>query len=562
MANLYDKSSLVMIPSGKKDGTVFSQKPVDGSGDFTFSRGSNLAATRVGPTGLIEKGRENLLLRSNDFDTTWNNDLGSGSSIQDGQTGYDGSNDAWLITKTKSVGRISQESLSFGGVSTFSVYAKKADSDYIVIQAASNFAYFDLTTGLAQNETSGIISASSTDEGNGWYRCSIVFNVSASSTCYVYPAEDGSVSATSGSIYIQSAQLEIGLAATDYIESGATTGKAGLLEDEPRFDYSGGATCPSLLLEPSRTNLIKQSEYFDSWSKTGLSVSSNAVISPDGNLNGTEVNITAGGHFLFDIISASPSTTYTFSWYAKRGTASNVRYSVLDNTNIVDIIPSTSYYNDISSTEWKRVSIQFTTPSNCSSVRPYILRDGGQLGTVYLYGAQLEEASYPTSYIPNHSGGSVTRGAETSLASNISSLFGSNNTFYSEFVYYTSSTSTFLEVNQDGGAANLLQISATSSDKINYTIFANGAFIASRSTNSILTDGVMKVALKYDGVNYKVFLNGSLVDTYSQTSIPVSLNRVYCGNARGSQQFGKGINQTLLFPEALSDADCITLTTL
>ena len=152
---------------------------------------------------------------------------------------------------------------------------------------------------------------------------------------------------------------------------------------------------------------------------------------------------------------------------------------------------------------------------------------GSNTDAIYLWGLQVEEASYPTSYIPNHSGGSVTRGAETSLASNISSLFGSNNTFYSEFVYYTSSTSTFLEVNQDGGAANLLQINATSSDKINYTIFANGAFIASRSTNSILTDGVMKVASKYDGVNYKVFLNGSLVDTYSQTSIPVSLNRIY-----------------------------------
>jgi len=53
-----------------------------------------------------------------------------------------------------------------------------------------------------------------------------------------------------------------------------------------------------------------------------------------------------------------------------------------------------------------------------------------------------------------------------------------------------------------------------------------------------------------------------LIDTYAQTSIPVSLNRIYCGNARGAQQFGKGIVQTLLFPEALSDADCITLTTI
>ena len=32
------------------------------SGDFTFSRGSNLAATRVDVNGLIEKGRENLAL--------------------------------------------------------------------------------------------------------------------------------------------------------------------------------------------------------------------------------------------------------------------------------------------------------------------------------------------------------------------------------------------------------------------------------------------------------------------------------------------------------------------
>jgi hypothetical protein len=32
-----------------------------GDGDFTFSRGSNLAATRVDVNGLIEKGRENLL---------------------------------------------------------------------------------------------------------------------------------------------------------------------------------------------------------------------------------------------------------------------------------------------------------------------------------------------------------------------------------------------------------------------------------------------------------------------------------------------------------------------
>jgi hypothetical protein len=56
----YSDASLVMIPSGVKNGTVFSQKPLSSDGELTFTR-SNDTATRVGPDGLIEKVRTNLL---------------------------------------------------------------------------------------------------------------------------------------------------------------------------------------------------------------------------------------------------------------------------------------------------------------------------------------------------------------------------------------------------------------------------------------------------------------------------------------------------------------------
>ena len=69
--SIYKSSSLAMIPTAYKDGKLYSIRPTDGSGDFTFSRGSNLAATRVDVNGLIEKGRENLVLQSNQFDTSW-----------------------------------------------------------------------------------------------------------------------------------------------------------------------------------------------------------------------------------------------------------------------------------------------------------------------------------------------------------------------------------------------------------------------------------------------------------------------------------------------------------
>ena len=71
--SLYKDASLVMLPSAYKDGKLYSIRPTDGSGDFTFSRGTNLSATRVNASQLIEKGRENTLLYSNDFSRSqWN----------------------------------------------------------------------------------------------------------------------------------------------------------------------------------------------------------------------------------------------------------------------------------------------------------------------------------------------------------------------------------------------------------------------------------------------------------------------------------------------------------
>src|SRR5210317_2249993 len=102
--SLLNKASLIQIPSGYKDGTLYSAKPTNGDGDFTFSRGSNLAATRVNSEGLIEKGRENLLTYSNDFsNSSWIKYL---LNVTSGQTGYDGSSDAWLCEKTGAFGNI------------------------------------------------------------------------------------------------------------------------------------------------------------------------------------------------------------------------------------------------------------------------------------------------------------------------------------------------------------------------------------------------------------------------------------------------------------------------
>ena len=84
--------SLAMIPSGYKDGKVYSVLPSNGDGDFTFSRGSN--ATRVNKDGLIETmplelGGELVTNGGFDTDSDWIKDTGwsiSGGSLNGSST--------------------------------------------------------------------------------------------------------------------------------------------------------------------------------------------------------------------------------------------------------------------------------------------------------------------------------------------------------------------------------------------------------------------------------------------------------------------------------------------
>ena len=110
MASIYDKASLVLIPSGTKTSKVYSQVPTNGDGDFTFSRST--AATRVNASGNIEKETQNLLSASNDFDnnTYWSF---TNVSVVSGQAGYDGTNDAFKIVENLKVFTLAE---SLGGV--------------------------------------------------------------------------------------------------------------------------------------------------------------------------------------------------------------------------------------------------------------------------------------------------------------------------------------------------------------------------------------------------------------------------------------------------------------
>jgi len=183
MATLFDDASLVMIPSGTKDGKLYSIKPTDGSGDFTFSRDGAGASrgTRVDSDGNIETGRTNYLLQSNQFDTTWTT---FNANVTSGQADKDGGTDAWLLAKSGASGTIRQPSLSVSGVKSFSIYAKEGTEQGVLLSTnlSNTEAKLNLNTGALIAAQSGIIDTQIESAGNGFYRFTIVVDRSEEHT--------------------------------------------------------------------------------------------------------------------------------------------------------------------------------------------------------------------------------------------------------------------------------------------------------------------------------------------------------------------------------------------
>ena len=563
--SLYKSSSLVMIPTAYKDGKLYSVRPTDGSGDFTFSRGSNLAATRVDVNGLIEKGRENLLLQSNQFDTTW---ATTSASITGGQSGYDGTNDAWLLNETAVGGRVFQ-TISGSGVMTISLYAKSGSLDYLLIYvnttSSDPYAYFDLATGAVGN-TSQNIDANIEAVGGGWYRLSVTGNVGTLSAIEIYPADSTSTHTnTAGSIYIQDAQLEAGLVATDYIETGASTAQAGILEDMPRLDYSGGASCPALLLEPQRTNLFTQSEYLGAWSTAGSpspTLTNNYAESPEGVDNAYRIQIpsVSGLSLMAQLVSHTSGTDMTISAYVKSNVVSDQSFKLFG-----DYATGSGTSGTLTATsEWQRFTFTFT-PTATGNRNAGILNEANTAADLLVYGMQIEAGSYLTSYIPTY-GSSVTRSSDKPISSSYN--------YQAENILGANVGTIILDCETIGtstGSNDFHMFGAANNIQNGYLFRANAGTtmdILERNSNASTAQWSSvgnkqtrnKIGVSYSGADVDVYVNGVAKSLSSGT--PQGGGNINGFATSQSNSAGLIIHQILIFPNKLTDSEMASITTL
>ena len=597
MATTYDKASLVMIPSGVKESKLYSIKPTSGDGDFTFSRGTD-TATRVNASGLIEKERSNQILQSNTFTTTWST---TRASFVSGQAGYDGTNDAWaFVDDANNSTHLSAQSLSLGAsVATFSIYAKAGDVDFLAVRfegSAVDYAYFNLASGTLGTIDSDYIEARITDVGGGWYRCEATRVLAASGNQVVLLAAQANndptyAGAGTTAIYIQDAQLEQGLVATDYIETTTAAVYEGITDNLPRLDYSGGASCPSLLLEPSRTNGIVNSEYISAgvnWSAaSGMTTENNSIVSPEGVQNATKLirpNSTAPAWIRESNITATIGLNQVISVFAKSGSNDILNITYYDQTagdlffnydlsdgTIYSAPTGSAYYVDAGIEDYGNGWYRCYAIAEAGRVDPQFQlsvgtnRGGAANSYLYIYGASHEkDVSYQTSYIPTY-GASASRAQDLSVtASPSTSYFGqTEGTIFTEIKINAITSGLYSRVFnlKNSGGSNQIYIQQNDSRLTGVVFNGSNQFSGSLSSGSLVVGQTYKAALAYKDSDYAFYVDGTQIDTGSSSGLgTLAVDRLDFTTGVGNIGLGNEVKQALVFKTRLTNAELAALT--
>ena len=371
----------------------------------------------------------------------------------------------------------------------------------------------------------------------------------------------------------------------------------GLIEDtaanQARLNYDfDNPQDPHLLLEPTRRNLFLNSEDFTnaSWNKTRTTITGNQATAPDGSNNadlltgdGTGTSYVFDGVFLY-------TATYYISIFVKNinGNDFTIQNFTQAGTAVFDLtdgtVTSTSgtmsdakieqYPND-----WFRVSAKITSTLGGANanlgfgVKNY---NGDQF---YIWGAQVEDnasggsVSYISSYIPTTSA-SVTRTADScEIASGLENTIGqTEGTLFIDFEYlFETTTDSSTDANRDyfvmGTSADLSEGVSFDNYRSQFRVFiyqsSGNIFIGNSSAGASQPNTRYKLAVKYKTGDCKAYLNGSLLGSSTGTvSFATDLDGIFFSYNSGSRPFKnqKKVYQLMVFNEALTDAELITLT--
>ena len=353
----------------------------------------------------------------------------------------------------------------------------------------------------------------------------------------------------------------------------------------PRLSYMYGS-CPALLLEPQRTNSIRNST-MQGASTSPSTLPTNWLNLNSGGLTRTVVGVgtenglpyidirnngTATGPLNsfstenINIIAASSGQSWANSIYAKviaqPNAPNSYQFQTLYYNAGVYVSETNNTYTP--TTSLARYSAVNTVPAGTVTNVTQAIRFNLTIGNTYdftirIAAPQMELGAFATTWIDT-TNASATRLTDTFSRNNIYTnglISASGGTWYVELrnnISYTrdaSDVGLFIGDTSNGATGNVLSIRCNSTQRLSINKRVSGSQTQLYVT---LTDTI-KVAIKWNGTSADVFVNGT--KQVSATAYTTTVMEFF--NATGAD-VPKFIQAMALYPTPISDADCEVLT--
>jgi len=183
---------------------------------------------------------------------------------------------------------------------------------------------------------------------------------------------------------------------------------------------------------------------------------------------------------------------------------------------------------------WYRVSVTLTTAATVTNSQVQLIRDAqirNGVAGIYIWGAQLETGTVPTSYIPTTTG-SVTRDADVISKTGVSGLIGqTEGTIYAEVDISSFVTGKRLVELSNGSAANRMVISVQGS--LIQFLVQDASSTQATIDSATLSAGRFKVAAAYASNDFVFYVNGVKAGEDFIGTVP-TLNQINIGSTWNS----------------------------
>lgn len=334
-------------------------------------------------------------------------------------------------------------------------------------------------------------------------------------------------------------------------------------DNVPRFDHDPvTGQSLGLLIEEERKNYAPQSENPSVWAATNGATKETftAVTAPDGSTITQGFRLPDGGARVYPTVSAPGTIDPVASIYV-RAVSGTATLSLFIQGGVVETGVS------VPSDKWVRLSGVGNPGTNVTAFS--VRGNSSQSEDVYLWGAQLEEGSFPTSYIPT-SGSTATRTPDlvSIEGTNFTSWYNPTaGTFYVQENSSNNGLDKYYVYVSSGANSDRLWLSKDSINRHVFRVYDSTNTLQVVSVSPSLPSSSELVSSKFAGAYFSgdsnAALDGSILGAgLNNTFVRSGSNSVYLGsNSSGSSSLNGHMARLTYFSTRNIDQELIDLTT-